>query len=239
MNIWEIYQWVQFRANKEQSGRTYTPDQFNLACKAVNIEFFKLKAGLPEEYRPGNPFPRQAWQLTQKITDDMRRFMWIMGIDGPQLQIDRHGIATLPSNYVRESSISYDLGDTVDCVTEEGWVPVEVVTDAVWADRLNSSIKYPDREYPICRFKGNQAEFRPKNLRSVNLTYLRLPNDAVLGYTIDDNNDIVYNPATSTDFEWPVDTHTDLANFLFQWLSQNLLFQQANEWAQKRKIEGQ
>lgn len=239
MNIWEIYQFIQFRANKEQSGRSYTPDQFNLACKAVNIEYFKLKAGLPEEYQVGAPMPRQAWQLTQKITDDLRKFMHVMGVDGPQLQINRYGLATLPSNYVRESSIVYDYAQTNDCETEEGWVQVEVVTDAVWADRLSSSIKYADKEYPICRFIGDRIEFRPKTLKTVNMTYLRMPEAAVLGYTIDNNNDIVYNPSTSTQFEWPEDTHTDLANSLYSWLGENLNSPLMIQQAERRKLQGQ
>lgn len=239
MNVWEIYQFINFRANKEQSGRSYTPEQFNISAKAVNIDLFKVKAGLPEEYRPGAPFPRQAWQITQKITDDLRRFMFVMGIDGPQLQINKHGLATLPTDYIRESSIVYDNGKTVGCETEEGWVAVEPVTDGVWADRLSSSIKYPDKEYPICRFMGNKIEFRPKNLRSVNMTYLRIPQPAVLGYTIDDNNDIVYNAATSTQFEWPEDLHTDIANMMFIWLGENLSSQMMIQEGQQRKNQGQ
>jgi hypothetical protein len=238
MTVWEIYQFIEFRANKDQSGRSYTPEQFNLACKAVNIEYFKLKAGLPEEYRVGAPMPRQAWQLTQKITDDLRMFMHVMGIDGPQLQINRFGLATLPANYVRESSIMYDNGQTVGCTTEEGWVPVEVVTDAVWADRIGSSLKYPDKENPFCRFIGSRVEFRPK-IPSVNMTYLRMPNPAILGYTIDSNNDIVYNPATSTQFEWPEDTHTDIANNLYSWLGENLNSPLMIQQAERRKMQGQ
>ena len=239
MTVWEIYQFIEFRANKDQSGRSYTPEQFNLACKAVNIEYFKLKAGLPEEYRVGAPMPRQAWQLTQKITDDLRMFMHVMGIDGPQLQINRYGLATLPANYVRESSIMYDNASTVNCESVEGWTAVEVVTDAVWSDRLASSLKYPDKEYPICRFIGGRIEFAPKDLKYVSMTYLRMPEAAVLGYTIDSNNDIVYNAATSTQFEWPEDTHTDIANWLVSWLAENLNTPMLIQQAERRKMQGQ
>lgn len=239
MTVWEIYQFIEFRANKDQSGRSYTPEQFNLACKAVNIEYFKLKAGLPEEYRVGAPMPRQAWQLTQKITDDLRMFMHVMGIDGPQLQINRFGLATLPANYVRESSIMYDNASTLNCESVEGWTAVEVVTDAVWSDRLASSLKYPDKEYPICRFIGGRIEFAPKDLKYVSMTYLRMPNPAILGYTIDSNNDIVYNPATSTQFEWPEDTHTDIANWMYSWLGENLNSPLMIQQAERRKMQGQ
>ena len=239
MTVWEIYQFIEFRANKDQSGRSYTPEQFNLACKAVNIEYFKLKAGLPEEYRVGAPMPRQAWQLTQKITDDLRIFMHVMGIDGPQLQINRFGLATLPANYVRESSIMYDNASTVNCESVEGWTAVEVVTDAVWSDRLASSLKYPDKEYPICRFIGGRIEFAPKDMKYVSMTYLRMPEAAVLGYTIDSNNDIVYNPATSTQFEWPEDTHTDIANWMYSWLGENLNSPLMIQQAERRKMQGQ
>jgi hypothetical protein len=165
--------------------------------------------------------------------------MHVMGIDGPQLQINRFGLATLPANYVRESSIMYDNASTVNCESVEGWTPVEVVTDAVWADRLRSSLKYPDKEEPICRFIGGRIEFAPKDLKYVSMTYLRMPNPAVLGYTIDSNNDIVYNPATSTQFEWPEDTHTDIANWLYLWLGDNLSSPLMIQQAERRKMQGQ
>ena len=63
VTIWDIYEYNLLRLNKDQSGRSITIPQFNLAAVIASYEYFKLKVGLPEQYQPGKPFPAQAWQV--------------------------------------------------------------------------------------------------------------------------------------------------------------------------------
>jgi hypothetical protein len=242
INIYEIWEYVMFKANKEQSGNTFTPDLFNLTCKYVNLEYLKLKIGLPEAYRPGLPFPPQAYQVSQKMTDDVRQFItWLGGPDYPLLNIDQYGVAVVPLDYVAYSSCYYDFVVGSDCDTEEYITPkeVEFLTDSNWSDRLNSSIDFPNKEFPVAKWLGNnKIQFAPRNLKQVNFTYVREPATPVLGYTYDANNDIVYDPLTSVQFEWPQICLSDIANSIYSIMAGNLKSQLDIQIANQRKAEG-
>jgi hypothetical protein len=243
VNIFEIYEYVLFKANKEQSGNTFTPDKFNLTCKIVNLEYFKLKVGLPEAYVPGKPFPPQAYQISQKMTDDIMPFIkWLGGPDYPILSLDQYGVGIIPPDYVAYSSCYYDyVAKGANCDTEETITPreVEFITDANWSDRVSSKIDYPDKKYPCAKWIGNnKIQFLPRDLKSVNFTYLREPIAPVLGYTYDGNNDIVYNPTTSTQFEWPQVCLSDIANMIYSIMAGNLKSQIDIQLANQRKAGG-
>lgn len=242
MNIWDIYQFNLVRMNKHQSGRSFTPEEFNLVAKLLNFVYFKVKVGLPEAYQPGNPFAPQAWQVSQKITDDMLPFIkWLGGPDYPVMSLDKYGVAQVPSDYVAFSSCYYEYGTQTNCEdVATSNRSVQFVTDATFADRQQSVIKNPTRKYPIAKWAGNnKIQFAPKDLRFVHFTYLREPAVPVLGYTIDENNDIVYDPSTSTQFEWPQVTLPDIANLIFEIMSENIKSELDIQSAVQRKIQGQ
>lgn len=242
-NIFEIWEYVLFKANKEQSGNTFTPDLFNLTCKFVNLEYFKLKVGLPEAYKPGFPFPPQAYQISQKMTDDIMPFIkWLGGPDYPILTLDQYGVGVIPSDYVAYSSCQYDYVTAgKDCDTAETVMPreVEFLTDSNWSDRVSSKIDMPNKEYPIAKWIGNnKIQFLPRDLKAVNFTYLRTPIVPILGYTYDVNNDIVYDPNTSVQFEWPQVCLSDIANSIYSVMSGNLKSPLDIQLANQRKAEG-
>jgi hypothetical protein len=72
----------------------------------------------------------------------------------------------------------------------------------------------------------------------VNFTYVREPATPILGYTYDLNNDIVYNPLTSVQFEWPAICITDIANMIYKTMSQNLKSQLDIQMANNREDKG-
>lgn len=239
MNIFEMFQFVNYRANKEQSGRTYTQLNFNLACKAVGIDYFKLKTGIPEEYLPGKPFPRQAWQITDKITADcMHLIVEMGGRDFPLMVVDKNGFADVPADFAAYSSLTYMRSNNDGCGTSEETVDIEVVFDAIWSGRHRDSNKYPDKEFPIARFRNGYLQFAPKDLQFVNFVYLKTPIDPYLAITIDDNNNMVYDATNSIQFEWPVTTHTDICNMLLEWLGENIKDPGIIQMAQQRKTAG-
>jgi hypothetical protein len=239
--IWDIYQFVNFRLNKDQSGRVFTPEEFNLACGFADYELMKLKYGLPEQYRPGMPIPAQGWEITQEITDALSHLkVYMGGRNEAQLPIDKDGYADIPENYLHYSSIafvdySYVCGDEEQ---DEIRVPVEVVKDGDWDTRIADVLMKPDMEYPICRFNSGYIEFRPRKLGSVDFTYLRKPNPSVLGYTIDDNYNIVYNEIGSTQPDWPEQMYNEFAVILYNWMAVNIKSGVNIQDAQNRKIQG-
>lgn len=240
MTIWDIYNYCLLRLNKDQSGRSITIPQFNLAAEVVSYEYFKLKVGLPEQYQPGKPFPPQAWQVSRKITDDMQHLLkWMGGPDYPQLTIDKYGIAEVPSDYFAFSSCYYNYVVQEDC-DDMDTKPKEVdfLTDAEWSDRMNSVIVKPELAFPIAKMGGGKIQFAPKKLRAVDFTYLREPATPVLAYTIDGNNDYVYDEANSTQFDFPQVCLPDIAAMLYDIMAGNLKSQLDLQIAQQRKAQG-
>ena len=226
MNVDEIKKWVEFELNKNQSGNTLNKDEYNLALSMANASYFKTKYGLPEEYQPGKPLPRQAWAVTQENIDAMTPFlMGKGGRDLPQLKIDINGFASYPSDYVHHSAIRYNGR------------PVEVISNDVIGDRVSSPIVYPDKKYPVCSFYAGYIRFYPADLGYVDMDYLRFPATPVWAATIL-NDEYVYNPAGSTQLEWPVQTHQDLAALVLQYASINIRDFNVEQLSQRRKIDG-
>jgi hypothetical protein len=218
INVNELKIFIDFIANKEQSGTSYSINQLNSAFNSANIDEFKLKYGLPEEYVPGRPLPRQAYEVTQKIKDDLRVFK-----ETAIIPIDEFGIMTLPNNYVHKTSIEYmKVLNSPDCnepiVSTKS---VEIIDDDKWSERKSNTIKKPSLDFPICNFLKDSIRFEPKSLRQVEFSYLRLPNKPIWGYTFQ-NGIEVYDPITSIDFEWPEILFTDIAKLVLNYLSINL-----------------
>jgi len=226
MNVWEIYQFNNARANKDQSGRSFTVDQYNSILQGIDIDYLKLKYGLPEEYKPGAPLPRQAWEITQKITDDLRHLKKIMGgRDYPLLVIDKNGYANIPSDYVHQSALRWDQTlNAPDCVSENelNQIPIEVLTDADFDSRLWDAIRVPWTRYPFCKFNSDHIEFQPKNMQFAVFSYIRMPRAAFLSVTLDSDNNYVYDAANSLQLEWPNDMHMDIANRIYMYWADNL-----------------
>lgn len=227
MTVDEIRLWVNFELNKHQTGNTLNQEEYNLCLKWANQQYFKTKYGLPEEYQPGQPLPRQAFQITQKIIDDMRPFLLSKGGKNlPQLPIDINGHANYPSDYIHLSSIRYKNR------------PVQNISNDVLGDRLDSSIVAPSEKYPICCFYNDYIQFYPKDMAYVDFDYIRMPVTPFWAVTIVDD-EYVYNPNQSIQLEWAEQTHIDIANLVLQYASVNLRDFQITQLSEQRKNQGQ
>jgi hypothetical protein len=227
MTVEDIRNWVNFELNKHQTGNTLSKDEYNLCLKWANEEYFKLKYSLPEQYRPGQPLSGQAWAVTQENIDALSPFLMAKGGKNyPQMIIDTNGFANYPSDYVHVSSIRY------------GKRVVEVVSNDVLGDRLDSPIVQPTSQYPICCFYSGYIQFYPTDLKFVNFDYLRMPTTPIWGATII-NDEYVYNPNTSTQLEWPEFTHIDIANMIVNYAAKNLRDFDMVQVSENRKDKGQ
>jgi hypothetical protein len=218
INVNELKIFIDFIANKEQSGTAYSIIQLNNAMQAANIDLYKLRYGLPEDYIPGMPLPRQAYEVTQKIKDDLRAFKEKISIP-----VDQFGIMQLPSNYVHKTAIEYvKITNSPDCEIPEALTKsVEIIDDDKWSERVSNTIKKPTLDFPICNFLKDSIRFEPKNLGQVELSYLRIPIKPIWGYTFQ-NGVEVYNASTSVDLEWNEILFTDIAKLILNYLSINL-----------------
>lgn len=235
MNIGEVFSWLNFVSNKQQSG-SISPDEFNLACKVVSRELFNVKVGLPEEYQVGAPYPRQAYDVTQKITDDLRNFIV------PDVAIAKvNGYFPLPNDYAAYSSISYKYKKNAD---ECGTAPesiinyIEVVDDAELRVRLADNVIMPTLKYPIAAYNLNGLKVYPKEINSISLTYLKYPKVPVFDYTVV-NDEYVYKPATSTQIDFPETLHSEFAMRIARYVGINLREGELYQAAQERLKTGQ
>lgn len=222
----DIYNRVSFLLNKNQTSNTLNQEEFNNSLQWANLEFFKRRYGLPEDYRPGQPLPRMSYEETQLIIDALSQFKINRGgRDYPVLLIDVNGYATIPTDYIHYSSISY------------GKQPVEMLRDAQYQDRLNDSIKYPTKKDPICTIYSGYIQFQPTDMGAVNFVYLRLPATPYWAVTIV-NDAYVYDAAKSIQFEYNDIDLTDIASMIAGYASTNIRDQFAKAVTEKRTETG-
>ena len=86
---------------------------------------------------------------------------------------------------------------------------VDLVTDAELGDRLASQFDKPTITYPILVDYQDTFNVYPEEMTSVKLTYIRKPKKPKWGF-IDVDGEPVYDPATSVDFELPIDMTGEL-----------------------------
>ncbi len=123
-----------------------------------------------------------------------------------------NGLIDKPEDYYQFENF-YVLGNKVngDCEEDENKSdgcnqPIELLDGSKFYTRCNTDIEElkPSFEEPICKEIGKNFEVLPTDLGSVTLEYIRYPKRAILN-TKEDTvfNDLVYDAATSEDFEWP------------------------------------
>lgn len=203
-----IYRYLQDLANKSQGGGYIPPEQFNRQFKIASKSLFTSLAGAPESYLPGSPFPAQALDLTDKISDDVHPFLREI-----TLSIDDNGNASKPSDYNRISAIWRNYADPYSGNLKKA--PVEFIDNDKYADRFSNSIDFPTEEDPVVRYASSETyEFAPANLGYATMSYYIIPDeDAVWAYT-PVQDEPVYDAANSIDTGWGEDNLKDLTEIL-------------------------
>lgn len=234
MTVQGVYLLTNFFADKSQS-RQISDDEFNIAMAAASIDVFKTKVGIPEEYQVGQAKSRQEWQVTTKISDDMRKFV-------TEVEIDKvGGVFPYPPDYGAFSSLRYTRilnngCDTPDVRTRT----IELVTDGELSDRLDNTVVYPDFDYPVGAWYSNGWKVFPKIIEKVDLTYLRIPVTPVRGYILDPATDLTtYDPLTSVQIEYPETLHIDFTYRVLKYLAINIREEMLYEVANQRQMIGQ
>lgn len=234
MNIGNVFNWLSFLGNKYQSG-SISPEEFNLACNVVSRELFNVKMGLPEAYQVGAPYAPQQYQISQKITDDLRNFIKDVTINKAS------GYFAIPADYAAFSSLSYKyiLNDP-DCGGNPTQIInyIEVVPDAELRVRLADNVIAPSLKYPVATYREAGILVYPKEINRIDLTYLRFPTVPVFGYTVT-NDEYIYNPATSTQIDFPETLHSEFAVRIARYVGVNLREEQLIATMQERIKTGE
>lgn len=254
MNNKDVLDFVNGILNKDQAGRVISPDRFNTLLKTASIRQFKRKMGLPEEYRPGQPIPRDYYEVNKRSTESLRRFKKIMGegISG-QMIISKYGYSDLPSDYFIVRYVNY----VNDGVIRE----VKIVEDKEYNECMSDSITFPTLRNPIINLEDERVKLRPLGMQFVNFAYFRLPLTPVYDYYIDNSTlEEVYlevgqtppeikvtysgyssaadNRSVSVELEWNDVDKMDIAMIILSDMGVNIRAQEVVQYAEMVKAKG-
>lgn len=251
MTLDDVLKYVNYITNKEQNGRTLSTTEYNTLLPIVSLKYFKKKYSIPEQFRVGMPFSKEAYEITQSIVDSIHQFKHVMGVDGALMNVDSYGKADIPSDYMHVSSAYWQsITNQVNCNIDVRYRTIEFLTDAEYTERLTSAIKFPSLRYPVATIRGNYIQFMPKNIQYVNFTYLRVPNTPYYDSYIDDTTDQeIYlppgtnNPNTSAasqsvELEFEDTDIIDIASILLSMIGVNLRSGDLVQYSEKMKKEG-
>ncbi len=230
MTLFEAFNFMNFVLDKDYNGQVLKPDYFNTLLLASNISYYKLKFGLPEEYRPGQPVPRQAVDISRKLTDDLRAFKITA-----TMTIDGSGIGSFPGGYSHMDSMKYGRAVTIDTVGYTYWSPVEELTSGQAADRLGNYTKRPTEKNPIGEYTSTGVIVYPVTINQVTIVYYRMPIQPVFIWSVS-NDEISDNG--STEWEWPVDCHMDLVRLMSSDMGINVREQLITEFSEMKLQKG-
>ena len=231
MTLFEQWELVNFIANKDYEGNVVTPERIKQLMVVVNMDLFKLKMGLPEDYQLGAPISRQYLDATQRLTDETRFLKTRVAA-----QAVAAGIVAFPGTYFGFDAMRYGYQRQVDGLPKVIWKPVEVLTEDEYSDRAGNSIKEPTAKNPVCVIRSNGIHVYPTSIPQVDFSYVRYPVDPVFDYT--ENPGYITDGGSSVEYEWPVHLHRDLLMMLFGYIGINLREQQLEQYAEQHKAQG-
>lgn len=208
-NINSVYEYVNFIANKQQSG-SISPSEFNIAINAAQQEYLRVKLGLTELYTVQQREAPQQFQATQSISDSLRPF-----IVSTTIPKTGNGFS-LPTNFAAWGNTDYLYVEQINGQNSATVQPMEFVTLGERAIRLNNYITFPTLEYPIATYLNNQILVDPSDITGITLSYVRYPVTPVWGYTVV-NDEPVYNSATSVQLEFPNNDWENIANIVLKY----------------------
>lgn len=242
-NVDRFRSFVLFIIKKSQAGGNPRPSDFNIVLERAFMQEIMKRYGNPHDYVPGQPIPRMAWQINQKITDDLRflleerTFILVDGVltlpDGTTV-LDING--SIAPEYLHFSSLGYNHilpDDDGNLVQRE--VDIRPLKDAEFRTATASHLAPPTTRFPICKFTSTSIKVRPKTLQKVELSYLKVPTTPIWAFTTVSNRP-VYDAANSVDIDAPADMINDIAMSLLDFLGisirESSIVQYAKSWKQ-------
>jgi len=169
---------------------------------------------------------KDAWQKSQKITDDLAKPFLRSELVKVQPGGTTYDLVPYPGDYGHISAMRYfykDKGngvepddycklkedpnksdgfyyETVDAKYSE--VGIRILTNNKWEGISEHKMLKPKLDSPATTQYGMGFKIAPKGLQHVMIDYLRPPKEATFDYTLDAEDNIIYNSATSKKLEW-------------------------------------
>lgn len=191
-SIDQVKRYTEYLVRKNNSA-LLSPEQFNLIINRASKKVFVDRVGNPHQYQPGNPVPQMGFQITQKITEDLKIFQ-----ENANLILNSQGRVDYPAN------LAYTIPGLFYATVKNGekiFVPIEIIDKNKEGYVLSSKIVAPTRTDPVAVFENTYIQVYPVGISNIRFPFLRYPVDAVWASTIV-NNRPVFDPINSIDLEF-------------------------------------
>ena len=211
MTINELYQWVQFMANKEQRG-FIKPSEFNLLAGRAQLDIIQDRYG--KYTLSGNP-ATGGYSQTHSAMDDIRTV-----VERTDLSFSsaNNGAWSYPSDMLYFLKLEYE-GNSV-----------EILTQDQLRSRLNSALLSPTSQSPVAAmiddgfeiFTSSDFEISTGN---VECTYIKNPNtNSAPNWTFTVVNGMTVFESTSQtqNLLLPEHTHNEIAQRMLSYIGINL-----------------
>lgn len=232
MTLWDMFSLVRYITNKDFSGNVVTPERFNELIKVVNIDLFRKKYGLPEEFQPGQPIASESVDITLKNTDDLKAFK-VASLNATVSA----GVLSIPIGYFHRDSITYNYSVPINGVATILPRPVEILKEEAFSSRNGNFTKRPTTQNPIGVVRSNGIHIRPLAVLLVDFHYFRYPLDPVFAYTLGDGF-VTYDAVNSVETEWVRDEHLTLVRMMLSLVGVNLREETVLNYAETKLKEG-
>ena len=214
-NINNFKTFVEFCSGKVQSGNTVTTPQFNELCNQAQLQIFEKD--------------RLIFLKTQESSDFLDWFLKNLVLNpNPSTGFlpyppDFQHTSAVRSYYVKPNQTSFE-------------VKVDLVKNTDWGTISSSQLQKPTKRFPKYTEFKDEYRFLPKDIGIVMLDYYKTPVAPVWGYTIVNNQEL-YDPTTSTDFEFADFATNEVAAVYLGYIGINLLEPELEQFAEMQKKE--
>lgn len=207
--------------------------EFSDQLHYAQLKYFKNKIGLPEKYAPGMPLPSQAFEITKRITEDLRPFKVLMGYnDSTPLSFDERGFADYPKDYYYPSVMTHVITGIKRYERE-----VEFLSDSEYTKRTTSFSEKPDKYFPVVNLQSDKIRIFPKGIRIVNFIYLRFPKKPFLAVSSTRGFE-EYDSENSTELEWNDVGVIDIISIFLGNIGISIQSGELLNYSEKLKVQG-
>ncbi len=214
INTFKLF--VEFISNKVQVGGTVSPSQFNLLANRAQLALFEKD--------------RNVFFATGVTTLFMDFFF-----QNQTTSVPPTGVLPYPSDFIQTGSIrNYYIPPSTGVGVEVSTVEV---TNKEYGEILSSQLRVPTKEFAKYSDFNTEMRFLPKDIGIVMWDYWRLPVAPVWGTTTSPSGRPVYDPATSTNFEWSENFLNEVAALYLSFIGINLRAQDLSAYSNQFKQE--
>lgn len=221
MTVEELRNFINAIANKDQTGNSMTPEEYNVYLQRSTDDKLRIELGLRENADLNSKIHFDNNQIS---TDAMRPFM-----NSVPIVAAPPGEFAVPTDYWHHRKSIHLLNGKIK--------PITVLGDDEFDDIQDDAIKPPSLEYPYAKFEGTKFVVVPNTIPTITFRYLKKPTYPVWGYTIV-NDEAVYNAATSVQLQWEDKYHIDIARIILAYLGINFRDEELLQYAMVTKAQG-